>query len=188
MGQLYEIHTLYNDGQLANEWDTCDLHTQLTSLSDSIASGCSRDIGPLSEQDQGLDDLRATSHLTLNIILARLKLIQVFGPNSPICVGELKKFWPREDAEGLEERIMFLRSELEVTVSSLQTYVPKPFAQPVDLYKVTTVLVAQPRDNPRGSSLLGHYPRQKSTQRTLLAGSKTRGEREVLKAQHCDTL
>lgn len=137
VGQLYEIHTLYNDWQLANEWDTCDLHTQLTSLSDSIASGCPRDIGPLSEQDQGLDDLRATSHLTLNIILARLKLIQDFGPNSPICVGELKKFWPREDAEGLEERIMFLRSELEVTVSSLQTYAPKPFAQPVDLHKVT---------------------------------------------------
>ncbi|KAJ5395326.1 uncharacterized protein N7487_009629 [Penicillium crustosum] len=121
VGQLYEIHTLGNDEQLANGWDTCDLHAQLTSLNDSITSGCPRDIGPLSEQDQGLDNLRATSHLALNIILARLKLIQDFGPGSALRVGELKKFWPRDDVEGLEERIVVLRSELEVTVSSLQT-------------------------------------------------------------------
>lgn len=132
VGQLYEIHTLGNDEQLANGWDTCDLHAQLTSLNDSITSGCPRDIGPLSEQDQGLDNLRATSHLALNIILARLKLIQDFGPGSALRVGELKKFWPRDDVEGLEERIVVLRSELEVTVSSLQTYVPKPFVQSVD--------------------------------------------------------
>ncbi|KGO67658.1 hypothetical protein PITC_064210 [Penicillium italicum] len=121
VGQLYEIQTPYNDEQAVQEWNACDLHTQLTTLSDSIAAGCPRETGPLSEQDQALDDIRATSHLTLEIILSRLKLIQDFGPGSPLHVGELKKFWPREDVEGLEGRIISLRTELEVALSSVQS-------------------------------------------------------------------
>lgn len=126
IGQLYEIHTLYND-EPVKEWDACDLHTQLTILSDSIGVGYPREIGPLSEQDQALDDLRASSHLTLEIILSRLKLILDFGPDPPLHAGELKKFWPREDVKGLEERIISLRLELGVAISSVERYVLKLF-------------------------------------------------------------
>ncbi|KGO45803.1 hypothetical protein PEX1_002060 [Penicillium expansum] len=122
IGQLYEIHTLYND-EPVKEWDACDLHTQLTILSDSIGVGYPREIGPLSEQDQALDDLRASSHLTLEIILSRLKLILDFGPDPPLHAGELKKFWPREDVKGLEERIISLRLELGVAISSVESSV-----------------------------------------------------------------
>ncbi|KAJ5563935.1 hypothetical protein N7513_000177 [Penicillium frequentans] len=120
VGQLYGIHSLSNDGDPVEGWDTCSLHTQLTMLSDSIADGCSRKFGPLSEHDQALDDLRTTCHLTLLIILSRLRLIQDLGPDAPLHIGELQKFWPREDVEALEDRIILLKSGLEEATLSAQ--------------------------------------------------------------------
>lgn len=127
VGQLYEIHSLNNSEHPVEGWDTCGLHAQLTLLSDSIADGCPREIGPLSEQDQALDDVRNTCHLTLLIILSRLSLMQDLGPDAPVHVGELQKFWPREDVEALGERIVSLKSELEEATLSAQKYVPRSF-------------------------------------------------------------
>ncbi|KAJ5365726.1 hypothetical protein N7517_008612 [Penicillium concentricum] len=68
VGQLYEIHSLPNGEQPVEGWDACSLHTKLTTLSDSIAGSCLREIGPLSEQDQAMDGLRNTCHLILQIV------------------------------------------------------------------------------------------------------------------------
>lgn len=148
VGQLYEIHGLHNDEEPVKEWDPCDLNTQLTTLSDSIAGGCPREIGPLSEEDQALDDLRATSHLTLEITLARLNLIQVFGPGSPLHVGELKMLWPREDVEALEERIVSLKLNLEVVISSVQRYAPGLLLPRQAFFRKITVVFKQFRHQP----------------------------------------
>lgn len=125
VGQLYEIHSLQNGEHPVEGWDTCSLHSQSTMLSDSIANGCLREIGPLPQQDQALDDLRTTCHLTLLIILSRLRLIQELGPHAPLRVGELQQLWPREDVEALEERLMSLKTGLEEATLSAQRYVPK---------------------------------------------------------------
>lgn len=123
VGQLYGIHSLSNDEDPVEGWDTCNLQAQLTMLSDSIAAGCPRKIGPLSAPDQALDDVRHTCHLTLLIILSRLRLIQDLGPDAPLHVGELQKLWPREDVEALEDRIILLKSGLEEATLSAQKYV-----------------------------------------------------------------
>lgn len=122
VGQLYEIHSLRNGERPVEGWDACSLYTKLTTLSDSIAGGCLREIGPLSEQDQALYGLRTTCHLILQILLSRLRLIQDFGPDSRMHVGELETFWPREDVEALEERIITLKLELEAATSSAHRY------------------------------------------------------------------
>lgn len=127
VGQLYGIHSLSNIKDPVEGWDTCSLHAQFTMLSDSIADGCPRKIGPLSEHDQALDDLRTTCHLTLLIILSRLRLIQDLGPDAPLHVGALQKFWPREDVEALEDRIILLKSRLEEATLSAQKYVSRSF-------------------------------------------------------------
>lgn len=127
VGQLYEIHSLRNGERPVDGWDACSLHAKLTTLDDSITGGFLREIGPLSEQDQVLNGLCSTCHLILQTVLSRLRLIRDFGLDSLVRVGELKAFWPREDVEALEERIMSLKLELEVATSSAHRYVPYPF-------------------------------------------------------------
>ncbi|TQB68809.1 hypothetical protein MPDQ_002711 [Monascus purpureus] len=123
VGQLYEIHSLDDDDQPVMQWNVCELHTQFTNLSSCLTGGCPREIGPLSQQAQALDDLRAASHGILRTLSTRLELIQSFGPGSLLHVGDLKQLWPLEDAMGLEERIIWLKSELEVAISSVQSLV-----------------------------------------------------------------
>ncbi|PYI05379.1 hypothetical protein BO78DRAFT_419590 [Aspergillus sclerotiicarbonarius CBS 121057] len=114
VGQLYELHGL-DDEQPLPDWGVTQASAQFASLDRQLSEPFpGREIGPLCEQEQSLEDTRAACGVIARTILSRLNLIQTFGSQFPQRIQTFKQFWPREDVEALEEQLSMFKSELEL--------------------------------------------------------------------------
>ncbi|PWY70936.1 hypothetical protein BO70DRAFT_432026 [Aspergillus heteromorphus CBS 117.55] len=122
VGKLYEIHGL-DDEQASFDWDARSVVVRFEVLNSQLSVPFpGREVGPLVEHEQALEDIRTSCRIITRTILSRVNMIQTFGSGYPDDVGTFKRFWPREDVEALEERLGTLMSGLEMGAQSLSSF------------------------------------------------------------------
>ncbi|RAK97441.1 uncharacterized protein BO80DRAFT_448431 [Aspergillus ibericus CBS 121593] len=120
VGQLYELHE-HDDDQPSPDWGANQTSAQFAFLERQLSEPFpGREIGPLCEQEQTLDNTRSACAIVARTILSRLNLIQTFSSRFPQEIRTFKQLWPREDVEILEERLGIFKSELGLGIRSSQ--------------------------------------------------------------------